>query len=110
MARIEDGELSLEIEGATADQLRSAVAAARRSFEEAGIDMVAAFAAQAQVDQAYQAELAWEQGAAAEPAEVSAAVLALSDAADAAWTAAVHAAGFDPGEHLVVGQLGLVAP
>jgi len=110
MARIEDGELYLEIKGATEDQLRSGVAAARRSFEEAGVDMAAAFAATARVDEAYQAELAWEQGITAEPAEVSGADLDLSDAADAAWAAAVHAAGYDPREHVVVGQLGLVEP
>ena len=110
MALIEEGELHLDINGAGEDQLRAGLAAARDSFAQSGVDVRAAFAAQARVAEAEQSELAWEQGQIAEPVEPSAADLALSDAVDAAWMAAVRAAGFDPRADVIIGKFGLSAP
>jgi len=43
MASIDDGELYLEIEGASEEQLRKGIIAARQEFEKSGVPIKAAF-------------------------------------------------------------------
>ena len=108
MARIDDGELYLEIEGASEEQLRAGLIAARKRIARTGFGLAAAFAAQARVDETSQSILAWEQGLVTEPDEPSDEDQAMCDAVDAAWWDAVLAAEFNPREQLVVGRFGLL--
>lgn len=105
MARIDDGELLLEIRGATEDQVAQGLAAARQYLEQAGVNLRAAFAAQ---ERATETTFRWEEGLDDEPDDVDEADEELSAALDEAWFLAVQAAGFDPSGQVVIGKFDLV--
>lgn len=106
MAKIDDGELYLEIAGATDEQVSAGLIAARRTL--VGVNIADALAAQARVDECGQTELAWEQGLVSEPDEPSEGDVELADRIDEAWWNAVLAAGFDPKAQMVVGRFCLL--
>ena len=108
MARIEDGELLLEIEGASEEQVSHGLAAARQHLQQSGVNLRAAFAAQERADEAGQVTLQWEQGLVDEPGEVGEADEELVAELGEAWFLAVRAAGFDPAEEMVIGKFDLV--
>lgn len=108
MARVDDGELYLEIEGATEGQLRRGLIAARKSLAEAGVDIRAAFAARERVERAEMEELGGENVLGDKPDAPSDEDEALFEALDeASWTAAVTA-GFGPQSPLAIIRFGLV--
>lgn len=60
MARIDDGELYLEIEGSTEEQLRSGLVAARRHIVGCGAQVGRAMRAEARREEHLQNLLVWE--------------------------------------------------
>lgn len=96
MARIDDGELYLEIEGATEEQLRAGLSAARRHLVGCGVDVARAMRAEARREEHLQKVLLWEVGKCDHPDdEFTATDCELADIAEEAWQVAIEAAGAD---------------
>lgn len=107
MARIDDGELYLEIEGADEDQLSSGLTAARSHIARNGIGIVRAMRSLVKL-QAYVEQVAlWEQGKAKHPKELGEDEWTEGEIAEDAIMAALHVAGFAQGHEA---KIGLVDP
>lgn len=102
MARLDDGEIFFESEGATEEQLRAGLIAARRHIVGCGANVFRTLAAAERDEQYMEQVLAWEVGEADDPKELSEADLELTYVAEAAWQAALEAAGTDRGRLGVV--------
>lgn len=103
MARIDDGELYLEIEGATQEQLRAGLIAARRHIVSCGAQVGRAMRAEARREEHLQNLLVWEAGKGDHPDdEFTETDCELADIAEEAWQVAIEAAGAEGG------RLGLV--
>lgn len=100
MARINDGELFLEIEGATEVQLQRGLSAARQYIARSGVYVDDAMRSAALCEQ----ESAWEAGGGELPGEPSDQDYENAEIVDEAWAAALAAAGFNSG------TLGLLPP
>ena len=67
MARFDDGELYIEMEGATHEQAQRALVAARRMIAGAGVSLEDAMRALARREALFEKELLWEDGRGPEP-------------------------------------------
>lgn len=105
MAKIDDGELILEIEGATDEQLHLGLRAARAHFVFLAADMKDVFTAHARVAAA---SGSGRMLAASNDDLDCDEVLDLATTVDEAWFAAASAAGYDPEVQHVRGALRLV--
>ena len=105
MARMDDGLISLEIEGASEDELRRGLAAARRHIARSGLYVDEAMQSAERREQYDQGIAAWQAGQAAiPPEEPGEEDLDRADVVEEAWIAGLQAAGFP------FGVLGLLPP
>src|SRR5690606_36452339 len=103
VARIGGGERCLESEGATGEQLRAGLIAARRQNVSCGADVGLAMRAEACREEHVQNLLVWEAGKGDHPDdEFTETDFELADIAEEAWEVAIEAAGAEGG------RLGLV--
>jgi len=104
MARIDDGLLYLEIDGASQEQLQKGLAAARLHIVRAGLFVDEAMQSAERRDRYEQANLGSQADDVSPPEEPDETDLDRADVVDEAWLVALEAAGFG------TGTLGLLPP
>ena len=96
MARFDDGELYVEIEGATPIEAQPALVAARRLIADTSVSVIDAMRALARREALFEKEILWENGRGPEPEWLTDHKNHCADIAEEAEMAAEAAAGDKP--------------
>lgn len=112
MARTNDGELCLEIEDATDEQVSKGLFAARSYLARNGINAIGAMRSLAKMQTYVDQQLLWEQGKGEHPDDLSEDEWTEGEIAEEALMAALEVAGFPQGHpsKLTLADSGLKAP